>query len=191
MKLASMRFRNYKGLRNFSVSLQNVNILIGPNNCGKSTILGALRILDQALRVARSKGAERVRRIEGTQSWGYRINENSIPVSLENVHTDCADADSTVEFRLSNENQLILFSPQDGGCVLYWNNPGKPVNSPGAFRKQFPINIQVVPVLGPIEQDEFIVTDETVKRASGTPRACRHFRNYWYKNTEGFPISGN
>ena len=69
---------------------------------------------------------------------------------------------------------------------MYWETEGKPVFTPSAFRKAFPDEVQVIPVLGPLEQDEMIVTDETLTRAAGTPRASRHFRNYWWQNPEGF-----
>jgi hypothetical protein len=49
------------------------------------------------------------------------------------------------------------------------------------------LQIRAVPVLGPLEQKELLVIDETVKRAAGKPSAARHFRNYWYRNRERFP----
>ncbi len=69
---------------------------------------------------------------------------------------------------------------------MYWDTSGRPIASSATFKRAFPTNIQVIPVLGPIEQDEPPVTDETVRRAAGTPRASRHFRNYWLKNPDGF-----
>jgi hypothetical protein len=51
------------------------------------------------------------------------------------------------------------------------------------------LQIRAVPVLGPLEQEELLFIDETVKRAAGTPRAARHFRNYLYCNRERFPTS--
>jgi predicted ATP-dependent endonuclease of OLD family len=46
----SVEFRNYKAFEHYSVSLQDMNVLVGENNSGKSTILGAFRALDIALR---------------------------------------------------------------------------------------------------------------------------------------------
>ena len=69
---------------------------------------------------------------------------------------------------------------------MYWDTSGRPIASSATFKRAFPANIQVIPVLGPIEQDEPPVTDETVRRAAGTPRASRHFRNYWLKQPDGF-----
>ncbi|CZF82456.1 hypothetical protein GCE9029_03242 [Grimontia celer] len=184
--LTSIRFLNYKALKNFSLSFNAMNILVGPNNAGKSTVISALRILESALKIANSKSAVNVPYYSGGYSLGHRIPEDNLPVSLENVHTDYSDVNTTITFRFSNRNKLVLFFPCDGGCVLNIDTDGKSARTPSAFKKAFPFKVQVVPVLGPIEQEEKIVTDATVKKSVGTPRASRHFRNYWYKNPEGF-----
>lgn len=41
----SVAFHNYKAFQQFSISLDDINILVGPNNSGKSTVIGAFRIL--------------------------------------------------------------------------------------------------------------------------------------------------
>ena len=52
MKITSIEFRNYKALKCYSLSLQPMNLLVGPNNCGKSTVIDAFKILSVALRRA-------------------------------------------------------------------------------------------------------------------------------------------
>lgn len=54
-RITSVKFSHYKAFQDFSVSLERFNILVGPNNSGKSTILGAFRILAEALRKVRAK----------------------------------------------------------------------------------------------------------------------------------------
>ncbi len=186
MMITSVKFSNFKALRDYSASLRTVNILVGPNNCGKSTVLSAFRVLEYALRIANARKATRVRSEEGHWRNGHVIPENNIPISIENIHTDYAEEGSKIEFRMGSSKSLTLFFASDGGCVLYWSTSGGSANTPISFRREFPLNIQVIPVLGPIEQEEIIVTDETVRRAAGTPRASRHFRNYWHKNPEEF-----
>lgn len=186
LSITSIKFTNYKALGSYSISLHGTNILVGPNNSGKSTVISAFRILEAALKTARVKSPTQVPFYDGGRNFGHRIPENNLPVSLENVHTDYSDEDSKVMFRLSNGNKLILYFPIEGGCFLNWDVQGKLIRTPSVFRKEYPFNIQVVPVLGPIEQEETIVADETVRRSLGTPRASRHFRNYWHKNHEGF-----
>ena len=188
MVITSVKFSNYKALKSYSVSLQPMNILVGPNNCGKSTVISAFRALEYCLRIAKSKKATRVVTAEGYTVNGHSIVVNNLPISVENIHTnyEYETANCKIEFRLGSKKSLTLFFDSEGRCAFYWDADGKPANTPGVFRKQFPINIQVIPILGPIEQKEILVTDETVRRESGTLRASRHFRNYWYKNPDGF-----
>lgn len=186
IKIKCIKFTNFKALKDYSISFQSMNILVGPNNSGKSTIISAFRILDVALRRARSKKAERVAVPCGGFGIGHRVPEENISVSLENIATNYNKQDSKIEFRLTNKNKLILFFPNEGGCILTWETPEIHVSTPVKFKQEFPINIQVVPVLGPLEHNENIVTEDTVKSALNTHRACRHFRNYWNYFPEGW-----
>lgn len=180
VRISSIKFINFKALSNYSVSLNETNILVGPNNAGKSTIISAFRILEVALRKARRLKAERVLLPNGNIGFGHKVPEQQISVSLENVATDYNGEDSKIEFRLTNRNKLFLFFPNEGGCILHWENEGSGINTPGRFKNAFPINIQVVPVLGPLEHEEAYVNEDTVKNSLNTHRACRHFRNYWH-----------
>ncbi|OCQ96738.1 hypothetical protein AMR42_02985 [Limnothrix sp. PR1529] len=181
IRINSVRFLNFKAFKDYSIRLQDMNILVGPNNSGKSTIINAFRILSTALRRACSRSPERI----STSSLshpilkGHRILQENIGVPLENISNDYNDQDSSVEFKLTNKNKLILLFPSEGGCILTWETPEAVISSPKKFKQEFPINIQVVPVLGPLESNEILVNENTVKSALNTHRASRHFRNYW------------
>jgi predicted ATPase len=183
--ITSIEFKDYKALGNFSVVLGTRNVLVGPNNCGKSTIIGALRVLAEGIRTARSKSPERVF-VGESVTHGYRIPKESIAISTENVHTNYRDIDSSVTFRLSNGNQLRLVFPEKGGCMLIPEAARTPIRSPKSFKSAFPITITVVPVLGPLEHDEPLVEAATVQRNLHTTRASRHFRNYWRYHPDEF-----
>ena len=162
-----------------------MNVLVGPNNSGKSTVIGALRVLGSGLRIARSRSPERIA-LESRIGPGYRIPEDSLPISLENVHTDYADIESGVTFTLSNRNKLNLVFPREGGCVLLPDVQDVYITSAAAFKKHFPIELTVVPVLGPVEHREQRREKSTVVAGLATHRASRHFRSYWYYFDEGF-----
>lgn len=182
--ITSIKFSQFKALHSFSVKLDSCNIFVGPNNAGKSTVISAFRILESALRTAGSRRPDFVS-INGMRKLGHRIPVNSLPVSLENVHTDYVHTETSISFRFSNGNYIHLNFP-DGGCIMTWEVQGPAIRTALGFRNTFPYRVQVVPVLGPIEHEEPTVTEETVRRSLGTPRACRHFRNFWYQNPEGF-----
>lgn len=182
----SVDFKNYKALKSYSIKLQHMNILVGPNNSGKSTILSAFRALDIGIRQAFSKKASLINGPDNIDRYGYQINADNLPMSLENVHTDYDEVDTTITFKLSNNKKLILYFPKSGGCFLIPEANGKNITSPKQFKQEYPINLEIVPVLGPIEQNEQIVTEETVRKGLTTHRASRHFRNYWRYFPNGF-----
>lgn len=189
VRITSIKFTNFKSLRNYTVHLQERNILVGPNNAGKSTIISSLRLLEVALRRARSKNAERLTLPDGRLGHGHHISLSNLSVSLENVATDYNSDPSQIEFRLSSRNKLILHFPSDGGCTFYWESDGAAIATAGRFLTAFPISVQVVPVLGPLEHREAYVNQDTVRDALSTHRASRHFRNYWHyfpENWEAF-----
>lgn len=163
-----------------------MNILVGPNNSGKSTVISAFRILEVGLRVAFAKRAVQIPSYNGGHTFGHPIPVDHIPVAIENVHTDYDEIDSRIEFRVSNGNKLILHFPIHEGCLLSWETSGSGIRTPGLLKRAFPVQIQVIPVLGPLEHDEIVLTEDTVKRALNTHRASRHFRNYWRHFPEGF-----
>ena len=142
-------------------------------------MLSSFRVLDTALKRARARRPEPVYGPVG-DAFGYPLAEDSLPISLENVHTDYVDTDTTITFRLSNANRLQLYFPNDGGCVLIPLPAAKPIRTVDAFRAAYPADIVVVPVLGPVEHREQLVQQDTMQRSLSTHLASRHFRNYWH-----------
>ena len=188
VKISQVVFKNYKAFSYFSLSIHQMNILIGPNNCGKSTIIGAFRILDIAMKRARYKSAEYL--IDGI--YGHELSSEIIPVSLENIHTNYSEEDTSVTFHLNNKNKMTLLFPQNGGCIFTADseNFGR-IRNPAKFKSEFPIEIVVVPVMGPVEHEEDEKTLDTIKKGLTTHRASRHFRNYWMKFPEDFENFAN
>ena len=184
-QLRQIEFKNYKAFNHFSITLHRMNILVGPNSSGKSTAIGAIRILASALRTARSK---KPGWIEGPSEsrLGYEIPTESLPISLENVHTDYSESDTMVTFSFTNGNSLQLYFPKSGGCRLIPVVTGVMPRSVTDFKAAFPFTIAVIPVLGPIEHKEVYITRETVAHNLMTHRASRHFRNYWLYYPEEF-----
>jgi hypothetical protein len=176
--LTRIDLTNFKVFRRFSLSVAAMNILVGPNNCGKSTVVGACRALAGALRAARSRAPEAIREVPGL-SRGWRISRDALPITVENIHHNYVEEPSTAKFTFSNRNTITLLFPADGGCILTAEG-SKPILTAATFKKEFPIDIHHVPILGPVENEEPLVQTDTVARSLGTHRASRHFRNYWH-----------
>src|SRR5688572_12513587 len=101
-RITSIQFKNYKAFSDFSVSLNDFNVLVGPNNAGKSTVLGAIRILAEAVRKASSRNPEWITNDRGG-AYGYRVELANLPISTENIFHNYDDSvPAKVTFRISN-----------------------------------------------------------------------------------------
>lgn len=185
VRITSVRFEAFKALSDFTLRLSHVNLLVGPNNCGKSTVLSAFRVLAQALRSASGRTAVHLAGPSGIRP-GWTLSEDLLPISYENIHTDYNDVDTKIEFLTSPPGKLTLWFPVTGGCYFFAERDEMPIRTRAEFRRDLSIDVQVVPVLGPVEHDERLITEETVRRNLSTTRASRNFRNYWLKYPDGF-----
>lgn len=179
-RFTSIRFKNFKAFKNYSVSLKAFNVLVGPNNSGKSTIIGAFRILAEGMRKAYARKPEYIH-VQGYEGWGYNVPLQDIPVATENVFSDYDDSvPARVEFHLSNGNTLVLHFPEISKCYLLYETIGKPISSPSHFRREYGATISCVPILGPVEHNEPLYKRDAARLALSTHRASRNFRNIWY-----------
>lgn len=185
MRIKKVDFHYYKAFKSFTMNLTDFDVLVGPNNAGKSTVLGAFRILSEGIRKANSRKAERIIGPNGL-AWGYSLDLDEIPVSLENVfHNYDERQPASIKFSLDDGKSLVLFFPERGVCFLIPEGAGA-TNSPAIFKRNFPVKIGFVPVLGPVEHRESIYQKEAARRALLTHKASRNFRNIWYHYPEGF-----
>lgn len=184
--LTAVKFRNFKTLKEFSIRLRPTNILVGPNNAGKSSVLDAFRTLAAAVSYASRRNPAPIQTTIGT-IFGYDIPVAQIPIVLTNIHSDYhADEETSVTFTLSNGNKLQLHFFDNSRCVLSADS-NKPIRNTSSFKTSFPLSIYSFPTLGPLEEEELLLTDEYVKQSQGTRRAHRMFRNIWYRRPDDFP----
>lgn len=179
-------FRNYKAFKSFRLHLNDFNVMVGPNNAGKSTVLGAFRILAEGMRRGRSRTPELIRGPRGN-THGYPVKLDGLPVSTENVFHNYDDSEAaTVTFSLSNGNKLILYFPQRGACYLLTETIGRPVRQTAGFKREFDAAISFVPVLGPVDHNEPLYQREAARTALLSHGASRNFRNIWHHFPESF-----
>ena len=179
-------FYRFKAFERFSLHLRPFNILVGPNNSGKSTILAAFRVLAAALRKACSRKPEYVPTPQG-RALGYAIDLRGVSVAEENIFYNYEDTSpASVRFKLSNNNELQLYFPERGACYLIAETEGSLPKSPSTFRKQFNCPIGFVPILGPVDHNEGLYQEEAARLALFNYTAARNFRNIWHHYPDRF-----
>jgi energy-coupling factor transporter ATP-binding protein EcfA2 len=182
----SIQFQNFKAFKRFKLDIKQFNILAGPNNAGKSTILAAFRILSAGLRKAGARKAQPIKGPLGT-TMGYDVDLTTISIAEENIFHNYNDSEpATVQFTLGGGKTLTLFFPEQGKCSLIAADGDKLVTSPSGFAARFKCSIGFVPILGPVEHQEPLYEREAARLALFNYRAARNFRNIWHHFADDF-----
>jgi len=180
-------FERFKAFKRFELRLRHFNILVGPNNAGKSTVLTAFRILAAGMRRAQAKRPEPVNGPSG-RTLAYVIDLEAISVAEENIfHNYDDDEYALVRFDLSDGKSLSLYFPERGVGYLIANDPDAAITRPVEFRAAFDCDVGFVPILGPVEHNERLYESEAARRALYSYQAARNFRNIWHHFPESFP----
>ena len=96
MKLKSITLRNFKQFEKITIPCRDTNVLVGPNNAGKSTALDALRIGADVIRImSRRKPVN-----QSHDGFGvcpsYHIEHTSLSVGTTNIVRDYGDEDAMI-----------------------------------------------------------------------------------------------
>lgn len=187
--LKSIRLVNYKGFENHLVSLRRSNILVGANNAGKSTVLGALRLVVAMLPRARRVQPNEIGPLFGRQTRGWLLTGAAIEAAAfsgDNIRFDFRPVESRIEVTLSDGTRLVVAwaditdedvdEPASPGMLFIIPRDGFGSNHRAAMREIVP-EMAVVPTLTPLEQRESYVGDDSVKRHQTAKSSSRYFRN--------------
>jgi AAA15 family ATPase/GTPase len=185
--ITGIKFTNYKTFKSYNVPLTSFNIMVGPNNAGKSTIIGALKLLSEGIKKANSRKPSFIRDLNDNLVLGYELDLNQSPIAIENVFYNYDDTTpAVVRFSLSNNAFIQVFFPSAGICLMNIDAEDFTVRSPLDFKKFIGINIGFVPILSPVENHEQLFQKEAARLAISSSRASRNFRNIWYHYGEDF-----
>ena len=180
-----LRLTRYKAFEQFDASFRSgMNVLVGPNNAGKSTLIAILRLCSILFRNAQRVNpsisiADKGRNVIGHPLASARLRE--LPgYTDENVHYEFRSEEARVEATSHSGSSLIIVWPADSDPYYYVDiKPGMNARNRGQVTSCAP-TFGVVPGLTPIEDQEEVLTPQYVERSFGSRLTSRHFRNYLY-----------
>lgn len=175
--IREIRFTNFKQFERYVVSCKSTNILTGPNNAGKSSVLDALRIVADVIRFsARKKPQKRSLDGYGVCSY-YEMPISAISIPISNISRNYADERAIVQVKTDADVSLVVRLHPDHPIEAYLATESTIPTTGVGFRKELDLDLCIVPTLGPFEEQEDFLTDATVEANRNTRRAARHFRN--------------
>ncbi|WP_238526412.1 ATP-dependent nuclease [Gordonia neofelifaecis] len=181
--LKRIQLTNYKGFDRFSLKFNSeLSVLVGPNNAGKSTIVGALRLCAQLISHAklrkptgRAYDDKRQRNVST-----YSVADNVSEFVAENVvHEFSQDSEARVDLYFSNGSEIHVVWPVGDDVSPYFyleKVAGIQPSSVREVRATIP-TVSVVHAMTPVEHQEKVLSEEHVRKNLGSRLSSRHFRN--------------
>ncbi|MBE9640967.1 ATP-dependent nuclease [Salipiger mangrovisoli] len=178
-KVKSVVLQDYKSFSRFTLSAREKNILVGPNNAGKSTTLDAFRIAFDVLRYASRKTAFLKSQGDDGVCSTWEVPISIVQIDLRHCIHNFGDGRARISIQLDNGNTFVLLISNEYPVECYLKSDVQPRRKAEFLREQFPLKLAIVPTLSPLEQNEELVRRETVERNKYGRLASRNFRNFW------------
>lgn len=183
--ISRLELTAWKGFREYSIEFnRHSTTLIGPNNAGKSTIVGALRLCASLIEHANRRPAGDTAARRAGRPNAYAVTQadlESAAFTTENLLHEFRSITPSLNLTLSTGAELRLdwvvdeadLRPPDRGFFTFT----------GRRRTDQDQNysIGVVPTLSPLEASEVVLTDRRIRGNFTTRLASAHFRNqlFW------------
>jgi energy-coupling factor transporter ATP-binding protein EcfA2 len=181
--IASIQLKNFKKFRSFRIDSGAINILTGRNNAGKSSILDALRVTHDVLSFS-SRRVPEISEFEGKNCACFTLPITALKITIKNITWNYSENPASIRISLMSGTQFVILLHPDHPVRAYLLTEGPVPRTIAAFRRQFPLSLMVVPTLGPVEENEFYLTDKTISSSENTRTAYRHLRNILIRRTE-------
>ncbi|MGD9675853.1 MAG: ATP-dependent endonuclease [Candidatus Bipolaricaulia bacterium] len=177
--IRKLTLTGFKGFRKYAVSFRDSAVMVGPNNAGKSTLIGALQTTGLMLEHALRHRPQGKRDHAGERISAHYFSPEQFGFEDENVRFDFLGAEATFSVTLERQMQLKAVWPADPDedPFFFLKSSGGVVHeAPASVKSDFP-TIGVVPAVVPLEQRERILTDDYIRKNLGRRLSSRHFRN--------------
>jgi hypothetical protein len=179
--ITGIQLVRYRGFERFEVRLTPHAFLVGPNSAGKSTIIEALALAEQCLRIARRRAPSLPARDRGRSVRAYPLPASDVD-GVDPVHFDFTDQEACVDVGWASGSRLHLVwpaeMPDEFGSAHFWlEYPDGMQPRQAAVPSLYP-ELRIVPVITPLDNSEELKNEKYISRMASTRLASRHFRNH-------------
>ena len=187
--LSELHLKNYRGFSDHILKFKDINLVVGKNNAGKSTITEAIRLL--SIVTARYKNL----RFSGPphdlhvprQSPGVSPSLRGLDVDLLYVCHKYGEPPAIIEGTFSTRERISIYLSSEGHAfAVIRDRNGRIAKSQSDVRRINLPPLNVLPQIGPILPEEKLLTEEYVRGNIWSALAPLHFRNQLYRLNKHF-----
>jgi hypothetical protein len=179
--LVQLDLKNFRGFNEHIVPLRPTTIIVGPNNAGKSTIVEALRL------IALVAGRLRSLTFREPPDWlvdhpgaapGVSPSLQGTGIDLSAVFHQYRDPPAIVTARFSTGATITVFVGPEGAVhsVIRDGSGALVAQRAQAYRADLDA-VATQPQVAPVQREERLLAEETVRRNLSSTLASSHFRN--------------
>ena len=188
--IEKIKITNFRCYENTTINFKGSSILVGKNNAGKSTLIEALKILSSVSR--KYKTARFVippRWVENERCKGISPNLVNMNIADHGIFNMYGNPPAIIEGYFINGTSIKAYVGDrlEIFAVVYDEN-GEPIKSSSDAKKVKIPNIEVLPQISAVLDNEKVIQKITVDNNRFTRLASRNFRNQLFYYKEAFPL---
>lgn len=178
--LESLQLQNYRCFDHHEISFRRLNVIVGANNAGKSTLVEALRVLSVV--VARYPSLAYNRPPEWTslsaRYLGVSPAMQGVDLRGGSVFHRYGEPPAILRARFVNGESIDLYvGPENQVFAVLFDATGATIASKAEARRTHIPPITILPQIGPLLENESLLSEDHVLRSLDSGLASRHFRN--------------
>lgn len=178
--LSELVLENYRCFERSSIPFKQLTIIVGANNAGKSTVVEALRLVSLVVnRLGRLPVHPVPDWLDVAKAYrGVRPSLEGQPLKFRGVFHQYNDPPARIVAHFDNGCHIEVYLGPEGALhAVCFDEDGRVASTPGQASALQIGRIAILPQIGPLKDDETVLTREYVRKALDSDLASIHFRN--------------
>lgn len=189
--ITEIELKNYRCFESSKIVYKDLNILVGRNNAGKSSMIEALRMIAYVSQKASNsiyKDAPYGLNISRREK-GIRIDVEKLKIDLRGIVYLYEEKIAVINAFFDNGTKIMIAANKEIAYAFLYGPDGKNIKTKTTAEKYKFDKIGILPQIGLIKENEKILTEDTINNFRESYLSSRHFRNeiwlykdkYWKK----------
>lgn len=175
-----LKLENYRGFKHHTINFKNFNIVVGTNNAGKSTIVEALSLVAAVL------NRYKYLTFKKNPNWwtfggsisGFSPSIKELHLNYDTIFYHYDEPPSIISVTFDNNIKLEIYLAGANKLFgIFYDKNGKMFRDKKKLLKIKLPQIGILPQIGPVRDEEEILTPEYVRASINTKIGFTHFRN--------------
>ncbi len=180
MFLKKLQLENFKCYKKATISFKQLTIIVGENNAGKSCLIESLRLVAKAAQSSRKRVY-----VSAPQEFDLPANIRGFYIDTQKLRIDLriiiyyynSSKYAKVIAHFFNKAKIEIYLNQNCAFAVLYDSQDKIVTSKRQAEKIKIEAMGILPQIGPIRENEKLLSPDTVSGDKDTYLSSLHFRN--------------